>query len=459
MHRPLCRDMKFHFSCGLLLVAFATSAVQAGDVRVGTSAVNLQSDDSMVIAGGIGPGKATGQEGELRSVAVVVEKPGAGKVAIVACDVLFVERDFVDQAVAEIEKLTGIPAGNVLVNATHTHHAPSVTRVHGYERDKKFVEGLQKAIVQSVVEANERLPQGDAQMLYKLGEENTVGANSRLLLSDNTIFWTGSMDDAVRHTGPFDPQLPVLAFRSIDKDSNTRKLKGVLYNHSTHTIGSRAPGVRSPSFYGLTAQELESELGCNVSFLEGASGSTHNITGIPVDECVRRMKRAIRLALSEAEPQAVGRLVSLKRPFEFKVRTFDEKVEEEKCVSYVRKRVPTHADAISAVFRDMRKQLSSEQGKTRQTWVQVIALGDVAVVGVPAEYFTIFGVDIKRRSPFKNTMVVELANDWIGYLPNREGHEFGGYQTWMGFHSFAEVGTGERITDFAVDLLKEVAGK
>lgn len=131
MHRPLCLAMKFLFSCGLLVAAFATSAVQAGDVRVGTSAVNLQSDDSMVIAGGIGPGKATGQEGELRSVAVVVEKPGTGKIAIVACDVLFVERDFVDQAVAEIEKLTGIPAGNVLVNATHTHHAPSVTRADG----------------------------------------------------------------------------------------------------------------------------------------------------------------------------------------------------------------------------------------------------------------------------------------------------------------------------------------
>ena len=65
---------------------------------------------------------------------------------------------------------------------------------------------------------------------------------------------------------------------------------------------------------------------------------------------------------------------------------------------------------------------------------------DVAIVGVPAEYFTIFGVDIKRRSPFANTVVVELANDWIGYLPNLEAHELGGYQTWMGLHSYAEPG-------------------
>ena len=53
-------------------------------------------------------------------------------------------------------------------------------------------------------------------------------------------------------------------------------------------------------------------------------------------------------------------------------------------------------------------------------------------MGVPAEYFTSLGVDIKQRSPIKDTFVAELANDWIGYLPDREGHQLGGYQTWMG---------------------------
>ncbi len=411
----------------------------------------------MVIGGGIGPGKATGQEGELRAVATVVEKPDGAKgtkVAIVACDVLFVERDFVDRALARIEKSTGIPAQCVLVNATHTHHAPTTATVHGYERDEVFVGRVEDAIVSAVEEAGGRLDGGDATMLFKLGEENTVGANSRVLLADNTIWWTGSMDDAMRHTGPFDPELPVLAFRGADD-----KLRAVLFNHSTHTIGTRQPGVRSPSFYGLAAQELEAQLGCPVEFLEGASGSTHNITGVPVDEAVRRMKRAVTEALAAAEPQAVTELVSIKRPFEFKVRTFDESVEDEKVSSYCRKRVPDHAAAIIDVFRRMREKLRDQQGQTRQTVLQVIALGDVAIVGVPAEYFTIFGVDIKRRSPFKHTIVVELANDWIGYLPNLEAHQFGGYQTWMGLHSYAEPGTGERVADQIASMLDELSGK
>ncbi len=171
------------------------------------------------------------------------------------------------------------------------------------------------------------------------------------------------------------------------------------------------------------------------------------------------MKAAVTEALDAAEVHKVDRLVSIKRPFEYKVRTFDETVEDEKVTSYCRKRAPAHAEPIIEVFRNMRRVLKSEQGKSRETVIQAIALGDVAIVGVPAEYFTIFGVDIKKRSPFKNTIVVELANDWIGYLPNLEGHQMGGYQTWMGLHSYCEPGTGERMADEAVKLLTELAGK
>ncbi|MEX0676542.1 MAG: hypothetical protein WD063_05670 [Pirellulales bacterium] len=446
--------MKTAARCMALLASAWIAAAHAGDVRVGAAAASIEADDSMIIGGGIGPGKAMGQEGELRAVAVVVEKSAGDKVAVVACDVLFVTRDFVEVALAEIEKSTGISPACVLVNATHTHHAPTTATVHGYEREEVFIKRVGDAIVKAVEQANGRLKDGDAEMLFKLGEERTVGANSRVLLADNTIWWTGPMDDAVRHTGPFDPRLPVVAFRGAGD-----KLRAVIYNHSTHTIGTRKPNVRSPSFYGLAAQELESELGCAVSFLEGASGSTHNITHVPVDVAVRRMKNAVTLALSEAELRSVTKLASVKQPFQFKVRTFDESAEDEKVSRYCRKRLPEHAEAIIEVFRNMRRKLKPEQGKTRETVLQAIALGDVAIAGVPAEYFTIFGVDIKRRSPFRDTIVAELANDWIGYLPNLEAHQFGGYQTWMGLHSYAEPGTGERMADQIVSMLEELAGK
>jgi hypothetical protein len=80
----------------------------------------------------------------------------------------------------------------------------------------------------------------------------------------------------------------------------------------------------------------------------------------------------------------------------------------------------------------------------------------VAFVGVPAELFTKLGQDIKRRSPYRYTYVAELANDWIGYLPDRKAFELGGYQTWTGLHSYAAPGTGEAIVAEPVKMLREL---
>src|SRR5262245_24275638 len=47
----------------------AKNTVSGSALHVGAAAVDLEADDSMIIAGGITPGKANGQEGRLRAVA------------------------------------------------------------------------------------------------------------------------------------------------------------------------------------------------------------------------------------------------------------------------------------------------------------------------------------------------------------------------------------------------------
>jgi hypothetical protein len=430
------------------VVGFCTAQAAEPSIRVGAAAVELEADDDMVIGGSILPYKVKGQEGKLRAVATVIERPGSGKVAIVACDVLMLNRDLLDPAAEEIAKALKIPAAHVLINCTHTHHAPSTATLHGYPRDELFCRRVQKAVVAAAKEADEK--RKEATLHFRLGEESSVGQNSRLLLKDDTIFWIGPRDDAVRPTGPFDPELPVVSFR--DGDS---KPVATLFNHSTHTIGVRKPG-RSPSFYGLAAQELETELGGTFLFLEGASGSTHNLS-LTGDEMTMRIKQAVKDALGKATPRPVARIAAIKKPLAFKVRTFDEAKEEAAVSAYCKKRAPKQADDFIKVFHDQRAVLAPQQGRERATWVQVILLGDVAIVGVPAEFFTVLGQDIKRRSPFRYTYVAELANDWIGYLPDKKAFELGGYQTWTGLHSFAEPGTGERVVEAAVGLLEELA--
>lgn len=440
--------------CFLLFGPFPVrSAERAAGVHVGAADAELIADPDMIIGGSITGRTVVDQEGKLRVIAVVLEKPGAAKVAIVACDVLYVTRDFVDDALAEIEKTCAIPPDHVLVNATHTHHAPATGTVHGIKRDEEFCRRVRDGIVKAVQDANARLSSDECTFQFWLGEESSYGQNSRILLSDNSIFWIGARDDAVRPTGPFDPELPVLAFVNPQK-----KFQAVIFNHSTHTMGTRKKNVKSASAYGLTTQELEEELGGTFLFLEGASGSTHNF-GLPAAEAIVRIKAAVKDALEKLEPHSVNRIVSAKRPFTFKVRKFDEALEDRKVSDYCKKRAPWRADETIDVFRKQREVLALQQGEERTTWLQALVVGDVAIVGVPAEYFTVLGQEIKRRSPYRYTYVAELANDWIGYLPDCRAHALGGYQTWMGLHSYAAEGTGERVAEVIVEMLKELKGK
>jgi neutral ceramidase len=438
------------FVAGVILSAILlplASSDEPTSLQVGTAVTQLQADDSMVIAGGIGPRTVQGQEGELRATAIVLAKADT-KVAVVSCDVLMLTRDLLDPVAAEIERTCGIPASNVMIHSTHTHHAPSTIRVHGYDRDAKFCTEVQQAIVKAVCDANNKV--APATFWFEHAGEATVGQNSRLLLADNTVYWVGARDDAVRPTGPFDPDLPVLAFR----DTAGKNL-AVIFGHSTHTIGALTGNFRSPAFYGMAAQRMEQDLGGTFCFLEGASGSTHLLDGKAL-EASQKIEATVRAALISAQEQKQPVLAAMKKPFEFHVRTFDEQAEEKAVTDYCTKRIGAPAPGVTEVFRNMRSVLAPQQGELRTTWVQVIRIGDVAIVGVPAEFFTVLGVELKRRSPLPHTYIAELSNDWIGYLPDREGHQLGGYQVWTGFHSYAEPGTGERVVDMAVDMLKEL---
>jgi neutral ceramidase len=71
-------------------------------------------------------------------------------------------------------------------------------------------------------------------------------------------------------------------------------------------------------------------------------------------------------------------------------------------------------------------------------------------VSAPGELFVELGLEIKRRSPFGQTMVLELANDSAGYLPARRAYEEGAYEPEA---SLFGPGVGEQIVEAALGLL------
>ena len=309
--------------------------VRAGELKAGAAARLLEATDDMIIGGDMGPVKVKGQEGELRASAVVIEGPDGGRACLIACDVVVLGRDILDDAARRIAEKTGIPFDQILINATHTHHA-------ALHRDGPWLSP--RGSVHAPGRRQERRGGGRGPwaapagpLRFRLGEESTVGRNSRLLLGDGTIFWVGPHEDAVRPTGPFDPELPVLAFTQPGGE-----LEAVLFNHSTHTIGTIQRGVRSPSFYGLAAQELEKERGGTFLFFEGASGSTHNID-VSTPEALVRIKDAVADALDRAEEHPVARVAGLRREITLRIRHFDEAAEDAAVVAYCTKRQPPPA--------------------------------------------------------------------------------------------------------------------
>ena len=143
--------MKFFVSMIVALIAVnpaTPTATFAGELKAGAASKTLTATDDQVIGGSIGPVYLKGQEGELRASALVLEGPDGVKACLVACDVLMVNRDILDVAAHTIAEKTGVPFEAILINATHTHHAPTTVSVHGYTREEAFTKQLGEKIVE-----------------------------------------------------------------------------------------------------------------------------------------------------------------------------------------------------------------------------------------------------------------------------------------------------------------------
>jgi neutral ceramidase len=87
-------------------------------------------------------------------------------------------------------------------------------------------------------------------------------------------------------------------------------------------------------------------------------------------------------------------------------------------------------------------------------WAVTGNLGDrIAWVSLPGEIFVELGLAIKQDSPFPHTIIAELANGAIGYIPSRRAYAQGNYEV---VSARCDEGSGEMLVDAAVKLLKEL---
>jgi neutral ceramidase len=86
--------------------------------------------------------------------------------------------------------------------------------------------------------------------------------------------------------------------------------------------------------------------------------------------------------------------------------------------------------------------------------VQVLRLSNnTAVVTLPGEMFVEYGLMMKNFSPFDNTIIVEMANNGVNYVPNKKAFSQGGYEV---ENSRLAPGGGEMLAEVAIEMLKEL---
>lgn len=462
----------------LLVITAAHAADKPAPLRAGAAAVDVTPKIfPLNMPGGFSANPADGAHDPLHARALVLDN-GKTTLAMVVLDSLGAGPEVLDEAKAIASEKTGIPTDKMLICSTHTHTGPPSSGKEGNaaEYRKLLVPGLADSIVKAhaalrpaaVGAASHPLPDEVFNRRWFLKEGkmplNPFGRLDRVKMNP------GTSPDVLDHpAGPTDPDITILSVQDAK-----RKPLALFANYSLHYVGGAPQGKMSADYFGEFARVMPSRVRGDENFVammsNGASGDINNIP-FTVTRPPREPFEQIRIVAQKAadtawfayrkidKHQKEVPLGMLQREITLKYRkpTAEQVAEAKAIVAIKDKAAIEKLPRLAQNYARNTIGAAERPEPTLTVKVQAIRIGDLAVCAIPFEAFVEIGLDLKKRSPFPQTMVIGLANGRHGYLPTPEQHQLGGYETWLGTNQVQED-TSVILTDNLLQMLGELKG-
>jgi neutral ceramidase len=441
--------------------------------RAGAYAIDVTPQRLPVIVnGGMLEGQATNVTDPLYCRSLVLDD-GTTQVVIAVVDNCVLPRALLDEAKALAERATGIPAGHILVSATHCHSAPSVCGALGSSVAEEYAKLLPGKIAQGIAVAQQRL--APAKIGWAVGKDPKNVFCRRFLMKPGTAAtnpFGGTKDDqaqmnpgyqnpnAVRRTGPVDDDVSVVSVQTL-----AGQPLALLGNYSTHYAG--APPL-SADYFGVFCRRIAQLIGAEkveppfVGIMSnGTSGDANCCDFVnPPREFDRftvgeDVARTAYEAYKTIEYYGWVPLVVEEELLTLPVRmpSPEEVAQAKQLLAGLQGEKPRNVPEVYA----RETVLLSEMPPTRELKLQTIRIGPLGIAAIPNEVFGVTGLKIKQQSPLRPTINIDLANGYFGYIPPPDQFPLGGYTTWRARSSCLEVQAEPKIAAAVLGLLGKVA--
>ncbi|MEM1293994.1 MAG: hypothetical protein AAGH89_01425 [Verrucomicrobiota bacterium] len=475
---------KPHLLLWLFLAGFGTVAPavaqQHSGLRAGTAVVDI-SPTVTPFQLRSGPSEYVHDPLHVRAVAF---ENGEGRVLIALMDAIGVGREMTDAAKLEVAEKTGWKPEQMLVAGTHAHTIPkggdtSPGRIAYEERRSS-------GLVEAMIAAIESLE--PAKVGFASDEEPSEVYNRRWYLEPGTmdpnpfgeldaVRMNPPRDKIVKPAGPIDPEICV-----VDVRTSRGKALGLIANYALHYVGGipkvyaengREYGMASADYFGEFSRIMPYRVGGSrppenfvAMMTNGSSGDINNIN-FDRTRAPRSPFEQVRVVATKAA-DAAWRAVKKIETYEDspivamlqREVTLDYRTATEEQVEYAKQllglprkeREGLHHKAEGYANATLRHV---EPNRTESVIVQAIRIGDQGIVSLPFEVLVEIGLEIKEKSPFAHTFMIELANGGYGYLPPPNQHKLGGYETWLGTSRFVPE-SSVKLTENLLEMLNEL---